>query len=322
MRWIDKRGAAAMAAALALAACATIPAATPDREILIAGSGIYPESMDADRAGNIYVGSSGGTIYRASAGADRALPFITPDARNGLQSLYGILVDEPRGMLWACSNPPFGAPPATTPQPPAIAAFALDDGSLQGRWPFPAGERPVTCNDMAIDAGGTLFTTDIASGRIYALARGGTALTLFADDPALVGADGIAFAGDGTMYINNVRQHLVQRVNRGADGAYAGLTTLTLSQPVNGPDALRPVGGNRFLQAEGGSGRIALVEIEGDRATVTTVTDQFDSVASVARVGSVGYSAEGKIAYLFDPALAGQDPGAFTIESFPLPPGL
>ena len=318
MRSIRRRLGAIMA--MVLAGCATVPAA-PGSEIVIAGDEIYPESMDADRAGNIYVGSAGGTIYRALPGATRADPFIVPDAENGLQSLFGVLVDEPRSLLWTCTNPPFGGPPAA-PAQSAIVAFNIHNGRLMGRWPFPASDRPLTCNDMAIDGASTLFTTDIASGRIFALARGAEALTLFADDPALVGADGIAFAGDGRMYINNVRQNLVQRVDRGADGAYAGLTTLTLSQPVDGPDALRPVGGNRFLQAEGNSGRIALVEVEGDRATVTTITDQFDSVASVARVGNVGYSVEGKIAYRFDPALAGQDPGPFTIESFPLPPGL
>ena len=309
---------------LPLAACTT--QAEPEAEqapteIAIAGNDIFPESMDADSAGNIYVGSMDGTIYRAEAGTAEATPWIVPNEANGLQSLFGVLVDEGRGLLWTCSNPPFGGPPNPDAGPAAVKTFALETGELAESWDFPA-DRPATCNDIAIQADGTAFATDISGGRLFMIADGAEAMELFADGEDLVGADGIAFADDGTMYINNVQQNLVQRVDRAEDGSYAGLTTLTLTQEVAGPDALRPVGGNTFLQAEGGNGRIALVEIDGDNATVTTVADQFESVASVARVGSTGYSAEGKINYRFDPSLADQDPNPFVIESFPLPEGL
>ncbi len=311
-------------AGLAIAGCASDPVpvqAEIPAEIPIAGSDVFPESMDADAAGNIYVGSNGGTIYRVEAGAAEATPWIVPSEANGLQSLFGVLVDDSRGLLWTCSNPPFGGPPNPDAAPSAVKAFSLETGELSASWDFPAG-RPATCNDIAIQADGTAFATDISGGRLFMIADGAEAMELFADGQELVGADGIAFADDGTMYINNVQQNLVQRVDRNEDGTYAGLTTLTLSQEVAGPDALRPVDGNKFLQAEGGNGRIALVEIEGDNATVTTVTDQFDSVASVARIGGTGFSAEGKINYRFDPALQGQDPNPFVIESFPLPDGL
>jgi len=36
-------------------------------------------------------------------------------------------------------------------------------------------------------------------------------------------------------------------------------------------------------------------------------------------VGRTGYATEGKIAYLFDPALRSKDPGPFVIRAFPLP---
>lgn len=316
------RSVAATGGIAVMAACAStgpyVVGGSPD-EIVIAGEEVFPESMTSDARGNIYVGSNGGTIYRAEPGADEALPWVTPDVQNGLQSLFGVLVDEPRGLLWTCSNPAFGGPPDPDAAPAAVKAFALDSGELWGSWDFPEG-KPATCNDLAVAADQSVYATEITSGRIFRLPERGDALELFAEGPELVGVDGIAFADDGTMYVNNVQQNLVQRVDRNADGSYSGLTDLVLSQPVEGPDALRPLGGSRFLQAEGGSGRIALVEIEGDRATVTTITDQFDSVAAVTHVGNTGYSAEGKIAYRFDPELQGQDPGAFTIEAFPLRP--
>jgi sugar lactone lactonase YvrE len=304
------------AAALALlAGCATVPAASPG-DIRINGSRVHPESITADAAGNIYVGSVPGTVYRALAGSLTAEPWIAPSAQNGLTSLFGVLADDARGLLWVCNNPPFGGPP----QPGArssLRAFDLASGALSAAYDFP-GEGPAICNDIAVGADGTTYATDTSGGRIFALAPGANALTLFATDPELVGIDGIAFSGDGTMYINNVRANTVQRVDR-SGGAYAGLTTLALSEPVSGPDALRPVSGNRFLQAEGSGNRVTYVDIEGDRAIITPIKTGLDSSPGVTHFGGIGYATEGKINYLFDPALRDQDPDPFIIRAFPLP---
>jgi sugar lactone lactonase YvrE len=291
-------------------------AAAAQSDIRINGSRVHPESITSDAAGNIYVPSTGGTIYRATPGATTAEPWIVPSAENGLTSAFGVLADEPRGFLWVCNNPPFGGPP----QPGAkssLKAFDLETGALKASYDFPT-DGPAICNDIAVDRLGTTFATDTSGGRIFALAPDGQALTVFAKDPSLVGIDGIAFAEDGTMYINNVRANTMQRVNR--DGYdFASLTTLTLSQPINGPDGLRPVSGNRFLQAEGPGNRVTYVDIEGDSATITPVKTGLESSPGVTRVGQVGYATEGKINYLFDPALRDKDPGAFVIRAFPLP---
>src|SRR4249919_2002748 len=86
-------------------------AAAAQSDIAINGSRVFPESVTSDAAGNIYVGSTGGTIYRAAAGAATAEPWIAPSAHNGLTSLFGVLADDGRGLLWVCNNPPFGGPP-------------------------------------------------------------------------------------------------------------------------------------------------------------------------------------------------------------------
>lgn len=306
-----------MLAAVLTAGCASLPATSAPADIVIQGSRVHPESITADAAGNIYVGSIEGTVYRATAGSETAEPWIVPSAANGLTSLFGVLADDARGLLWVCNNPPFGAPP-----PPGaksgLRAFDLKAGTLSAVYDF-LGEGPFACNDIAVGPDGTTFATDTAGGRIFALAPNAGELVVFAADPELVGVDGIAFAGDGTMYINNVRRHTLQRVNRGSEGGYSGLTTLTLSEPVNGPDALRPVGGNRFLQAEGPGNRVTYVDIEGDRATITPVKTGLESSPGVTHVGRTGFATEGKIGYLFDPALRGKDPGPFVIRAFPLP---
>jgi sugar lactone lactonase YvrE len=304
------------AAALAvLTGCTTLSEPTP-ADIRINGSRVHPESITADAAGNIYVGSVPGTVYRALAGSRTAEPWIAPNAQNGLTSLFGVLADDDRDLLWACNNPPFGGPP----QPggtSSLKAFDLATGAFSASYPF-HGEGPFTCNDIAVASDGTTFATDTAGGRIFALAPRGKELTLFAADPELVGIDGIAFSGDGTMYINNVRANTVQRVNV-SGGQYRGVTTLALSEPVSGPDALRPISGNRFLQAEGSGNRVTYVDIDGDRAIITPIRTGLDSSPGVTHVGRTGYATEGKIGYLFDPALRDQNPDPFIIRAFPLP---
>ena len=308
------------ASALAVAGCATVPVAAPQvQDITIAGTEVFPESVTSDAAGNVYVGSGNGTIYRATPGSATAEAWIRPDAGNGLRSLFGVLADDRSGLLWTCDNGDFmsrepGLPPST------LKAFDLRTGALRARHDFPAG--PAACNDIAVDAAGNVWVTETLAGRIFVLRKGAAALDLFAAGDALVGVDGIAFAGDGVMYINNVRRHQLQRVTRGADGRYAGLETLALSQPLNGPDGLRALGRNRFLQAEGPGGRVALIEVDGASATVTPVKTGLDSSPAITRVGRVGYAPEGKIQYRMDPALRGKDPGPFVIRAFLLPPGI
>jgi sugar lactone lactonase YvrE len=300
-----------------LAASASVSAAGEPADIAITGERIFPESIASDAAGNIYVSSNGGTIYRALAGAGTAEPWIVPSAENGLRSLFGVFADDHHKVLWACSIPNLFAQPRETGIS-VLKAFDLATGALKASHEFPA-DKPSACNDIAVAADGTVYATETLSGRIFSLPSGADALTLFAEGDDLVGVDGIAIGGDGAIYINNVRQNLFQRVDRNADGSYAGLTTLSLSDTLSGPDGLRAMGGNRFLQAEGSGGKVAVIEVNGDSATVTAVKTGLDSSPGAAFVGDVGYAIEGKFGYMMDPALRDKDPGPFVIRAFPLP---
>ncbi|HTM96731.1 MAG TPA: hypothetical protein VL100_13075 [Croceibacterium sp.] len=308
---------AGCAALALLAGCASQVASPEPRDIAIGGSRVFPESITADAKGNIYVGSIDGTIYRATTGGDVAPAWIKPDAANGLTSLFGVLADEKSGSLWVCNNPPFGGPPPADAKS-SLKTFDLATGQLKATYPFP-GDGPAACNDIAIAANGTVYASDTAGGRILVLAPGTTLLREFAAGENLVGIDGLAFAGDGTLYINNVRKNLIQRVERGADGAYAGLTTLSLSEPINGPDGLRLLSRNRFLQAEGAGNRVTYVDIDGDSATIYPIRTRLASSPGVTHVGDIGYATEGKIQYLVDPAMRDKDPGPFVIRAFQLP---
>lgn len=307
-------GLGALLAATLLAGCATTDGAFVPNDIAIAGSRVFPESITSDAAGNLYNASIGGTIYRTPAGSNTAEPWIAPNAANGLTSLFGLMADDAKGLLWACNNPNMFA--GETGQS-SLLAFDLATARLSGRYDFPGG--PAACNDIAVAADGTVWLSETSGGRIFVLRPNANELALFAAGEELVGIDGIAFAEDGTLYINNVRSGLVQRVERKADGSYAGLTDLTLPVQLGGPDGLRPLGGNRFIQGEGQSGRVAILEVRGDSVALRPLAEGLNGPVGVTVSGNTAYVVEGKIGYLIDPALREQDPDPFVIRAFPLP---
>jgi hypothetical protein len=277
---------------------------------------VYPESLSADRAGRLYIGSVKGVIFRTAPDGDLAEPWIRPSAENGLLSILGVLTDEPRRILWVCTAPmPFRTPPAIGTS--ALLAFDLATGRIKARYQFPAPAS--ACNDVTIARDGSAYATDTPNGRIFVLKPRASALALYAQDARLKGVDGIAFAGDGTLYVNNVQTNAMLRIDRKADGSFAGLTELALSQPVKGPDGLRLLRGNLFLQAEGGSGKVTLVKIEGDQATITDLRTGLDSSPGVTAARGRAYAVEGKIQYLVVPAFKGKEPGAFLARAIDLP---
>src|SRR5690606_38821598 len=268
-------------------------------DIRIDGKGVHPESLTSSADGSLYVGSMTGTIYRAGPRDTVATPFITPSAENGLSALFGVLADDANGRLWACSIANPFARAAGPAQPSEVVAFDLKTGAVIGRWPFPAPGG--TCNDIAIGPDGATYATDTPGGRILKLPRGGNALEVVASEQSLRGIDGIAFAANGTMYINNVQRHELWRVKLTADPAAPELTLLKASRPMEGPDGLRPVGGNRFVQAEGPGGRVTLVTIDGDNARIDVIRDGLSSTPAATLVGDTVYTVEGKIDYLVNP---------------------
>ena len=284
------------------------------QDIVFTAREVFPESISADRAGNIYAGSADGVIYRAMAGARVAKAWILPDERNRMRSVFGVLADDDRGLLLACANPDFANPsPGATA---ALVMFSLADGTLSARFDLPAG--PAICNDISLAPDGAIYLTETLGGRIFVLREGANELALFAAGEELAGVDGIAFAADGTLYINNVRQNLLQRVERDGEGAFRGLTALTLSRPLAGPDGLRLVAGHTFVQAESAGDAATLVTVTGDLAEIASLAS-LDSPAAVTHHAGTGYAAEGKIRYRVQPELRGQDPGVFTIRAFALP---
>ncbi len=141
---------------------------------------------------------------------------------------------------------------------------------------------------------------------------------MFGEADALKGIDGIAFAADGTLYANIVTRGVLQRIEIAKDGKMGAIVELKLAEKLAGPDGMRLVDGNRFLLAEGTSGRISEVTLGKDSATLRPLRTGLNSSPGVTRVGDTAYAIEGKIGYLVDPKLKGQDPGPFRIIAIPL----
>ena len=324
MLTFSKRPAIRLGAVLSVALLASCSATStrtgaPAVDVTIDDTGVYPESVTSTNDGTLINGSVKGVVYRALRKQTSATPWIRSTPENGMLSVLGVLADERSGTLWLCSSAmPVPGAPAAAGKPSSLMTFDLRTGQPKASYPFPAPAS--ACNDIAIDSDGAAFATDTPNGRIFRLAKGAKALELFAQDDKLKGIDGIVFGGDGTLYVNIVSRGALVRIDRKADRSFAGLTELTLSQAVKGPDGFRLISGNRFLLAEGTAGRVDEVTIRGVNAEIKVLREGLNSPPGVTSVGNTAYAIEGKIGFLMDPKLKGQDPGAFTIHAIPLEP--
>lgn len=291
--------------------CATVPRG----DVLIDDQAVYPESLSSTRKGRLFIGSIKGNVYHAGERDTTARAWIEPSEQNGLQSVYGVLAHESSGTLWVCSVPNGFAPPkpgAIT----ALVAFDLASGAFRASYPFPPGRS--VCNDMSVGRDGSVYAADTQGGRIFRLPPKGGALELFGEHESLRGVDGIAFSGDWQLYVNIVTRGVLMRVTINNDGKMGTLAELSLSAPLGGPDGMRLIEGNRFLLAEGGAGKIDEITIEGNTAKVRVLREGLNSSPGVTLVGDYAYAVEGKIGYLIDPKVRGQDPGPFKAIAIPL----
>ncbi len=290
-------------------------AASGLRDIRIADTAVFPESLTSTRDGTVFAGSIKGIVYRADPGADVALPWIEHSETNGILSILGVLADENSNTLWLCSVPNFFGPERSQGVS-ALIAFDLDSGDFKGRHDLPPPAS--ACNDISIAPNGAAYISDTPNGRLLVLDPGAADLRLAGQDDALVGIDGLAFSGDGTLYVNNVQRNTILRVALDANGDMAGLSVLQLSHELQGPDGFRLIEGRRFLQAESGTGRVGILTIEGDEARLEVLRDDLMSAPGATLVGDTVYVIDNDMRYLFDPALSGQDHGPFILKAIPL----
>ena len=293
--------------------------------IALPGERAFPESITSTRDGTLFVGRLGeGGIVRVDPRTGAAALFVAPGAA-GSRSITGVFADEASGTLWACSNDlsALGGPSVERDRGAALKAFDLRTG---------AAKRSVSldpnsfCNDIAVDAGGAVYVTDSAHPTVLRLPAGAARFEVFATNPQFAppqpnsaGLDGIAFGGDGALYVTTYAAggffHIA--VEKGRAGPVIKLQGYALGLP----DGLRPLGRKSFLLVEG-AGTLDRVEVDGDVFRVAPLRAGFRTPTSVTRVGSVAWVSEGQMPLFFDPARKGESPALpFRIYAVPLNKG-
>jgi sugar lactone lactonase YvrE len=180
--------------------------------------------------------------------------------------------------------------PGTTPlrRHTALRSFDLESGAPKIRWSLPGDNS--TCNDFAIGPDKALYISDTANSKIYKLAAGASTAELFLEDRALYGIDGITFL-NGTLYVNNVFSNNLYRIPVDAAGKPGQPVDIWMDQPIKGPDGMRSANG-KLLVAENGSGKISVITVNGDKASVTVIKEGLKTPTAVEPAGDTIWIAE------------------------------
>jgi sugar lactone lactonase YvrE len=302
-----------MGALLALAV--GVHAADTRTEITLPGTHTFPESITSTPDGTLMVGSVGhGNVMRIAAGQTTAEEWIKPGTGGLAASVFGVYADEKNGLLWVCSTT-LGPGAA----PPAVRTFDLKTGAFENSYTLPGTGG--FCNDIAVGSDGTAYVTDTGQGSVLMLRRGATSLEIAAHGPLLAGADGLAFDGKTTLYVNSVTAGKILRVTLGPDGKSTGIVDLTLPRKLDRPDGMRALGKHRLLLAEN-SGTMSIVSFSGpglNTVDIKILKDGMASTPAVTATKGMAWVAEGKLNYMQDPTLRDKDPGEFHMYAVPLP---
>ncbi len=275
-----------MAACVAVAAGLAQAASAAD--ILIADAKSQPESLTVAPGGVLIVGSASTPfVYKVRPGSTTAEKFVDASAEGAGTFFFGMLADASTNTLWTCQLTPV---PNTTPaqRHTALRSFNLETGAPKMRWNLPGDNN--TCNDFAIGPDKALYISDTTNSKIYKLPAGASAAELFLEHRALYGIDGITFL-NGTLYVNNVFSNNLYRIPVDAAGKAGEPVDIWMDQPIKGPDGMRAANG-KLLVAENGSGKISVITVNGDKASVTVIKDGLNTPTAVEPAGNTIWIAE------------------------------
>jgi len=297
-------GTYALAVASLVLVAAAPPALARPGPVVLPGAHLHPESVSITPDGTAWVSSMGGGILKANLRTGKVTQFVAPGAF-GSGAQFGILADRRHGIVWTCSNAFPAVLPSVAGADPGhwLKGFDMRTGKGKVSLALP-GQKPV-CNDMAVGPDGALYVTDTGQPRILRWVPGASALAVWLEDPVLGangtggGIDGIAFAADGSMLVNNVRSGALFRVAM-AGSKPGAVTQLTLSRPLANPDGMRPIAANAFILAEG-AGKVSRLTLDGDKVTVTTLAEGIDQPTGVDVGLGQGWYVQGQLSAIFRP---------------------
>jgi len=302
----------------------------------------YPESLAADPAGNLYVGSwRQGAVVRISPDG-KTNKILVPPGSNHMTNGQGVLVDATRHTLWVCSGN-FGY--VTVPRhPTALKSFDLDSGKPLHSYAFPDGGH---CNDLAMDASHNLYVTDSLHPRILRLKADSQTLEVWKTDPAFTAGtegfylNGIALDTHHGLYVSLVAatDHLLH-IDIRPDGQAGAVTNVIFPRTLKNADGIRYAGqdtehrdqlvifeSNAFGHDGPYGGQISAATISTDGQTSdlqTLVTGLNDPSSGLINHGRL-YFIESKYSLLFSHGTADDTHNVptgvpFDVQSIPWPP--
>jgi len=274
------------------AACVAVMAAFAQAataaDILIGDAKSQPESLTVAPGGTLIVGSASTPfVYKVRPGSTIAEKFVDASAEGPGTFFFGMLADASSNTLWTCQLTPV---PGTTPvrRRTALRGFDLETGAPKIRWNLPGDNS--TCNDFAIGPDKALYLSDTTNSKIYKLPAGASTAELFLEHRALYGIDGITFL-NGTLYVNNVFSNNLYRIPVDAAGKAGQPVDIWMDQPIKGPDGMRAANG-KLIVAENGSGKISVLTVNGDKASVTVIKEGLNTPTAVEPAGDTIWIAE------------------------------
>jgi len=261
----------------------------------------FPEGVTLDDDDNFYVGSMNlGKIHRAAADGTATEDFIEPDEENGLVSVLGL--HAAGSTLWVCSADA-GNGELTGEAPAALKSFDIATGEMTGSWAWPEPTTdPITgddnpadvngfCNDIVVDADGNVYATDSWYPRILRLVADAdetdelqewVTSDVFPQDQWHLNGIDIDTATDILYAVEN-HPGALYAIPIEANGDAGEVTAVTTSRPLYMPDGLKVIGENLLATAEGQTGGMAVVELDGDGAGfVRRISTGFDGIATFA----------------------------------------
>jgi hypothetical protein len=267
--------------------------------------GLLPEGMAYDAPSeSFFVGSiAERKIVRVSR--DGTVKDFTVEGA-GMDNVLGLAVDAPRRILYAVSTSALTVEGRKSRRN-AIFAYDVDSGRLLHRMEI-AGA--IGLNDVAVAAGGRVFTTDSGSGAVYEVFPDKEPKA-WAAPGELPGANGLAASADASrLYVaHNTSIAIIDIARGGITKRIANATR----ENVAAIDGLYQWHGQLIgVQNVTTPGRVVLMSLSADGATITAVKtllshhhNALDEPTTgaptdrgfflLAATGAAHYNAEGKI---------------------------
>lgn len=159
----------------------------------------FPEAVVYDEKLKAWLLSSVHQREIVRYSAEGRVSILVPSGTNGLLSVLGMAIDNPRRQLWAASS---GLPqsrdlPANLHGTAALYCFNADTGATLGH--FALDGKGHNLGDLVLDKAGNVYASDGTGGTIYKLALGERKLMPFVSSPWFASPQGLCFSEDESV---------------------------------------------------------------------------------------------------------------------------